>query len=77
MLGEFGEQVRLLAHVGEDRSEPLLDSGPPRLVEVVVSGGLELLELADEVGLTALKSRDLRGERGRAFVAVVTGRGPV
>ena len=77
MLGEFCEQIGLLSPVGEDRSESLLDSGPPCLVEAVVPGRLELLELGEEVGLAALKSRDLPGERGRAFVDIVADRGSV
>ncbi|MCU7729613.1 hypothetical protein ODJ79_38350 [Actinoplanes sp. KI2] len=45
------------------------------MVEALISGRLELLELGDEVGLAALKSRDLPRECCRAFLDVVAGGG--
>jgi hypothetical protein len=45
------------------------------LIEVVVSGGLEALQLPDEVVLALLEVGDLRRERGRAGRRAVVGGG--
>jgi hypothetical protein len=63
--GMLGEKILLLPLFCEDCSESGLDSGAPRLIEVVVSGGLEALQLPDEVVLALLEVGDLRRERGR------------
>jgi hypothetical protein len=71
--GKIGEEVLLPSLFREHRSEAGLDAGAPRLVEVVVSGGLEALQLSDEVVLALLEARDLRGERGGAACRAIVG----
>ncbi|WP_157437791.1 hypothetical protein [Actinoplanes subtropicus] len=44
-----------------------MNAGSPSLIEVVVSGRLELVEFGEQVVLAALQYRDVLGNRGRVL----------